>query len=148
MIDTIDVGNPDADKESSEASHEYQLEGSNVTVSRIFRVSDEATLEEDARTFTIAEEFRVRARQGERLILAKRYDAAIGQSLRVFIDGQEIGVWDLPKKDFFFGEEFFEIPAEFVAANQVKVRLVFVPDQPGAVADSFFYWVLAYKSGT
>jgi hypothetical protein len=61
---------------------------------------------------------------------------------------EEIGVWDLPKKDFFFGEEFFEIPAEFITSNMADIRIEFIPDQPGAVADSFFYWVLADKSGS
>ncbi len=142
VIDMLDVGNADAPLAETEALHEYKLDGISVAVSQLFNIDGETTLEEDARTYTTFEEFRASSSPGERLIIAKRYDAAIGQSLRVFADDEEVGVWDLPKKDFFFGEEIFVIPGEFITGNRTKLRFEFVPSPGSDQANSFFYWIL------
>ena len=73
---------------------------------------------------------------------SQRYDAAIGQSLRVFADDQEVGIWDLPKKDFFFGEDIFVIPGEFITGDTTELRFEFIPGRASDQANSFFYWIL------
>ncbi len=142
VIDMLDVGNADAPAAETEAVHEYALDGISITISQLFKIDDQTTLEEDARTYTTFEIFKASSNPGERLIIAKRYDAAIGQSLRVFADDQEVGIWDLPKKDFFFGEEIFVIPGEFITGNRTELKFEFIPRPGSDQANSFFYWIL------
>ena len=90
----------------------------------------------------MAEEFKVASIEGQRLLIAKRYDAAVGQDLQVIVDGQDAGVWELPKRDFFFGEELFVIPPELVTANRIQLRFEFIPTEVSAAGNSFFFWIL------
>ncbi|MCH8103247.1 MAG: hypothetical protein IIB28_08865 [Chloroflexi bacterium] len=142
VIDMLDVGNANAPPAETEAVHEYVLGGVSIAISQLFNIDDVTTLEEDARTYTTFEEFKVSSSPGERLIIAKRYDAAIGQSLRVFADDQEVEIWELPRKDFFFGEEIFVIPGELITSNRTELRFEFVPGPGSTQANSFFYWIL------
>jgi hypothetical protein len=95
-----------------------------------------------ARTFTGSEEFLVRAVPGRRLVIASRYDAAVAGALRVFVDGREIGVWELPERQFFFGEGTFTVPPESITASTARIRLVHVPRPGGLPANSYYYWFL------
>jgi len=148
VIDTLDVGNPNAPPEASEAVHEYEDEGLSAPVNRQFRVDDNIVLNENARTFTVAEEFKVASRDGERLLIAKRYDAAVGQRLRVVVDGEtaisgeDAGIWDLPKRDFFFGEELFVIPGDLITSSRTELRFEFIPTDRSDAGNSFFFWIL------
>jgi hypothetical protein len=142
VIDTLDVGNANALPEATEAVHEYVLQGLSSPVNRQFRVDDNTVLNENAKTFTIAEEFKVGAKEGQRLLIAKRYDAAVGQDLQVFVDGEDAGIWKLPKRDFFFGEELYVIPPELITANRVEIRFEFTPADKSPAGNSFFFWIL------
>jgi len=142
VIDEIDPGNAEAPAHASEEAHAYELVGGGVTVERQFRTVEETTLRDEARTFTVAEAFTVKSIVGERLIIAKRYDAAMVGRLRVFADDQEVGEWELEPRDYFFGEDTFVVPASFItrATTDLRVEVIPLPGRP--TADSFYYWLL------
>jgi hypothetical protein len=146
LTDRVDVGNLSAAEAVSEAAHDYGLEGEASSVERMARVADGVTVQDEARVFSEAEEFTVASLPGEPLTVVKRYDAAVGGRLRVFADGVEVGVWELPRGEFFFGEAAFTILGEAVTQNRTRLRFEVIPTQPALAGNSYFYWILAPES--
>jgi len=142
IIDEIDPGNTQAPAHASEESHTYELEGGGGTVERRFRTLAAETIVDEGRTFTGIEEFIVTTVPGERLVVVRRYDAAVPASLLVFADDQEVERWDLEPREFFFGEDSFVIPASFITEDHTHVRMVVVPMPGRETASSFYYWFL------
>ena len=142
VIDLIDPGNPDAVAAQSEASHGYRLVGAGSTVNREFRTVQADIIKDEATTFTVSERFVVSSIPAERLVIVKRYDAALRGQLRVFADGNEVGIWDLPRRDYFFGEDVFTIPGSFITANSTELLFEVIRGEGIADGNSYFYWFL------
>jgi hypothetical protein len=142
VVDQLDPGNPDAPAAQSEASHGYRLVGAGSTVNREFRTVQADIIKDEATTFTVSERFIVKSAPGERLVIVKRYDAALRGQLRVFADGVEVGIWDMPRRDFFFGEDVFTIPGSFITANSTELLFEVIRGEGIADGNSYFYWIL------
>lgn len=143
VIDLIDVGNGFAIEGTSEFEHSYGLEGERASASYVMATASGNTLEDDFRSFSIAEEFTVASKPGEPLTIVKRYDATVSSALRVFADGKVAGTWQLPAGRTFFGEESFTVPAELITENRTRLRFEVIPDSSSIAGNSFFYWILA-----
>jgi hypothetical protein len=143
VMDTVDVANLSAPAAISEATHDYGLEGAASSVKRTARTAEGVSVEDDARVFSAAEELTVTSIPGQPLTVVKRYDAAVGGRLRVFADGVEVGVWELPRGEFFFGEAAFTILGETVTQNRTRLRFEVIPTQAALAGNSYFYWILA-----
>jgi hypothetical protein len=141
VIDVVDPGNGDSNARYSEAAHAYKLEGASAVVERSFRSVLSGIVNDKATTFSISEEFTVNSAADEILIIAKRYDAAIGGAVRVFVNDVEVGVWDLADKDFFFGVDSFDIPAQFITSNKTILRFDLIPEPGITTGNSFMWWI-------
>ena len=148
LIDMVDVGNLSAAFAISEAKHDYGLDGQSSSVDRNVRAAEGVRVDDDARVFNGAEELTVASLPGQPLTIVKRYDAAIGGMVRVFADGEEIGVWELPRQEYFFGESSFEIPAEFITENRTRLRFEAIPTRLAVAGNTFFYWILTPEGAT
>ena len=141
VIDIIDVGNGAAISAYSEAAHAYKLEGAGAVVERSFKTIQSGIIRDEATTFSIAEQFTVKSIPGELLIVAKRYDAALRGTLKVFANGAEVGDWTLSDKDFFFGVDSFDIPATFIVGDSTILRFEVVPLPGQTTGNSFMWWI-------
>lgn len=148
LLDIIDVGNITAEPGTSEVEHDYAAESLLSNVKRYLRASDTVSVEDDARVFSVAEEITVASVPGKPLTVVKRYDAATGGMVRVFADGHEIGEWELPRREFFFGESSFTIPADFVSQDRTRLRFEVIPTRLAVAGVSYFYWILTPEEPT
>ncbi len=142
IIDTLDTGNGFAAAEASETTHGYGLEGDRASSSITARVGEDAVINDDFRSFGVAEEFGVASVPGQPLTIVKRYDATVPGSLRVFIDGKDAGTWELPQERTFFGEAAFTVPAGLVMEGRSRLRFEVIPGPSATAGTSFFYWIL------
>lgn len=142
VIDIVDPGNGSAIPAYSEAAHAYKLEGGGSVVERSFRTIQSRIINDQATTFSGSEQFTVNSVPGELLVIAKRYDAALRGTLKVFADGAEVGEWKLSDKDFFFGVDSFDIPGTFITSNRTVLRFDVVPLPGQTTGNSFMWWIL------
>ncbi|MBN4074222.1 hypothetical protein JYT27_00175 [bacterium AH-315-D21] len=142
VIDIVDAGNGAAIAAYSESAHAYKLEGAGAVVERSFRTVQSGIIKDEATTFSISEQFTVKSLPGELLIVAKRYDAALLGTLRVFANGAEVGEWSLSDKDFFFGVDTFDIPASFITGDSTVLRFDVVPLPGRLTSNSFMWWIM------
>jgi hypothetical protein len=68
--------------------------------------------------------------------------------VRVFADGVEVGVWELPRKEFFFGEEAFVVPSELITMSRTRLRFEAIPTRLAVAGNTFFYWILTPAEST
>lgn len=146
VIDIVDAGNGGAIPAYSEAAHAYKLVGAGAVVERSFKTVFSGTIKDEATTFSGSEEFTVKSVPGELLVVAKRYDAALRGTLKVFANGVEIGDWVLADKDFFFGVDSFDIPASAVTGDKTILRFDVVPTPGHTTGNSFMWWILIETS--
>jgi hypothetical protein len=148
VIDRIDVGNANAEASQSEAAHKYRLEGQGGNVSRTFKIDAAGTtVKDDARTFSVAEEFWVKSVPDARLVIAKRYDAQLVVTYRVFVNQVLVGTWTpADNPSFFFGEDTFVIAPEFIESNQTRLRFEVVEGPAGRAGNTFYYWIMTDES--
>ncbi len=143
VLDEIDVGNVAAEAARSEPAHEYSVSGEGTLAVRTFRTNEGLVINDDARSYTGSEKFSVKSMPGERLVVLKRYDAAVAFALQVLANGQEVGLWQFDVGEFFFEEATFTIPAEFITGSTTELEFqVAQADGRAAVANSFYYWIL------
>jgi len=145
VIDIVDAGNGNAVAKYSESAHAYKLEGDGGVVERVFRTVFTGNIQDEATTFSGFEQFTVNSVPGELLVVAKRYDAALRGTLKVFANEQEVGTWELADQDFFFGVDSFDIPASFITGDKTVLRFEVVP-LPGRVTGNSFMWWIAVES--
>ncbi|MEE8046162.1 MAG: hypothetical protein V3T49_04915 [Dehalococcoidia bacterium] len=146
VIDVLDVGNGAALAEYSEAAHAYKLEGGGSVVERQFKTVFSGNIKDEATTFSGSEQFTAKSVAGELLIVAKRYDAALRGTLKVFADGAEVGIWTLAEQDFFFGVDSFDIPASFITRDKTILRFEVVPTPGHDTGNSFMWWIMVEGS--
>ena len=115
-------------------------------VERSFRTVQSGIINDQATTFSGSEQFTVTSVPGELLIVAKRYDAALRGTLKVFADGAEVGDWKLSDKDFFFGVDSFDIPGTFVTSEKTILRFEVVPLPGQTTGNSFMWWIFVENS--
>ncbi len=146
VIDIVDPGNGAAIPTYSEAAHAYKLQGGGSVVERSFRTVQSGIIKDQATTYSGSEEFTVKSVPGELLVVAKRYDAALRGTLKVFADGAEVGDWKLSDKDFFFGVDSFDIPASFITSDRTTLRFEVVPLPGQTTGNSFMWWIFVENS--
>ncbi len=146
VIDIIDTGNGAAIPAYSESAHAYKLEGAGAVVERSFRTVLSGIINDQATTFSFSEQLTVKSVPGELLVVAKRYDAALRGTLRVFADGAEVGIWELSDKDFFFGVDSFNIPASFITSDRTTLRFEVVPLPGQTTGNTFMWWIFVENS--
>ncbi|MDA1279382.1 MAG: hypothetical protein O3B95_04995 [Chloroflexi bacterium] len=146
VIDIIDTGNGAAASEFSEPAHAYRLVGAGAVVERSFKTLASEIIRDEATTYTESETFTVNSSPGELLIVSKRYDAAIGGTLKVFADDVEVGDWVLSSKEFFFGVDSFDIPGSFIRGDTTILRFEVVPTGSNSSGNSFMWWIMVEGS--
>lgn len=138
LLDSLDVGN-----QAQEESHFYALTRPGSVVDRAFNIANtgggDIIIKDDARTATGSEEFLVKSEINQPLIIAKRYDAAVGGSIAVYVDDRFVGDWQLPSRGFVFGEDTFRVDPEFISNTTTRLRFEYIPS-PGTTLNSFYYW--------
>ncbi len=143
LIDFLDVGD-----QAQEEAHFYALDQPSTLVERVFHIAREEgqsiDIKDDARTSTGSEEFVVKSQPGRPLILAKRYDAAIGGSVVVYVEDKFVGDWDLAPREFVFGEDTIHIGREVITGTTTKLRFEYLI-RPGTNLNSFYYCVYASR---
>ena len=78
--------------------------------------------------------------------IVKCYDAAIQVAVGVSINGQQVGIWRFPPRDYFFGEDQFVIPASFVTGGTAVLKFEHIPDPDGLTSlNSFYYWIFVLE---
>jgi hypothetical protein len=139
LLDSLDVGVP-----GQEESRFYSLAQPGGLVERIFHVTQDAgsrvAIRDQGRTTTGSEEFVIRSEPGRPLIIAKRYDAAVGGAMAVYVDGSFVGEWRLAPREFVFGEDTFRVGREFITGPTAHLRFQHLPGSGGNL-NSFYYWV-------
>jgi len=142
VIDIVDPGNGAAVAQYSESAHAYKLEGAGAVVDRVFRTVSTGNIKDQATTFSISEQFTVNSVPDQLLIVAKRYDAALRGTLKVFADGVEVGDWELAEQDFFFGVDSFDIPGSFITGDKTILTFEVVPEPGHDTGNSFMWWIM------
>ena len=143
LIDSLDVGNPE-----DERVHNWQMAPLDNTLERTFRTNADASITDDARVTSGQESFRVRTVPGKELVVVKRYDAGVRGVVQVFLNDQQIGVWRLAPRSYFFGEDQFFIPASFIESDTVELKFVHISDEKGETSlNSFYYWFFTTRDG-
>jgi hypothetical protein len=146
VIDIIDAGNGAAIPAYSEAAHAYKLQGEGSVVERSFRTIQSGIIKDQATTFSVSEQFTVTSVPGELLVVAKRYDAALRGTVKVFANDAEVGEWKLSDKDFFFGVDSFDIPGTFITSEKTVLRFEVVPLPGQTTGNSFMWWIFVENS--
>ncbi|HTV17096.1 MAG TPA: hypothetical protein VMG12_00455 [Polyangiaceae bacterium] len=141
LADRLDVGDA-----ADEAAHHYAVTEPTFAGYQVFTLSDKrASYQETGRATKAKEAFRLRATPGKDHLLVKVYDNySRDQKVRVVVDGELVGTWELPTRDERYGEASFVIPASFVHGDSIDVEVQFVSasfDQ-----NSFVYWLYARPS--
>ncbi|MCI0439481.1 MAG: hypothetical protein L0177_10150, partial [Chloroflexi bacterium] len=139
LVDSLDVGDA-----TDELEHDWEMEPLDNTLSRAFRTNAATAISDHARVTSGRESFRVRAAPNRELIVVKRYDAGVRGVIEVFVNGEQVGVWRLAPRSYFFGEDQFFIPASYVQGDSVELAFEHVPDARGETSlNSFYYWFFA-----
>lgn len=138
LADRIDVGEP-----SDEAAHDYVIVDPTFSGQQVFTLREKGTSYlEDGRATRENEQFRLRANPGQEHLLIKAYDNfSKDQRLRVTVDGEVVGVWELPRGDERYGEAAFVIPAAFVHRDNVTIQVKLL--SASVDQNSFVYWLYA-----
>lgn len=145
LIDSLDVG--DVDEESE---HLWRAEPLTDTRHQTFRASADAVVRDEARVTPGYESFRVLSEPGKDLTIVKRYDAVIRGATRVSANGQNVGVWRLPPRPYFFGEDQFVIPGRFIGGGTTLLRFENLTSEGETGMSnlaSYYYWVYVPESG-
>lgn len=140
LIDSLDVGDP-----RDEVSHDYSITGEKPPFARTFKTAADVTLLDDGRAHTGEESFTVASIPRRDLIVAKRYDAVIRGTVRVYVDGVFVGEWEFPERRFQFGEDLYIVPADFIIDEQTRITFEFVPGNSIDI-NSFHYWIFVPRS--
>lgn len=135
LLDSFDVGN-----QISEEAHIYSLTRPGATVERAFYTEERVVIRDEARTSTGVEKFTVRSEVGRPLIIVKRYDAAVGGSMNVYVNDAFVGEWHLAERRFFFGEDTFRVAPRLITDTTTELRFEHI-QKPGTTLHSFYYWV-------
>ncbi|NLF11924.1 MAG: hypothetical protein GX597_09050, partial [Anaerolineaceae bacterium] len=89
--------------------------------------------------------FRARVEPGQPLLLVARLHATQAAALRVWADGQEVGLWRYPAIPGEWLETAFRIPAEAVARESVEIRLVVEPTEGEITAPCGVYYLWVWQ---
>jgi len=140
LMDSLDVGDS-----ADEVSHDYSINGEKPPFARMLKTTADVTLLDDGWAYTGEESFTVASIPRRDLIVAKRYDAAVRGTVRVYVDGVFIGEWEFPERQFQFGEDLLVVPAGFITEEQTRITFEFVPGSSIDI-NSFYYWIFVPRS--
>ena len=142
MLDAVDIGNP-----ASEADHAYQHSPEAITRTMVYKVSAGTPITDDGWVQPVgaADMFSVTSVPEQEMLVALRYDADLGGTIRVFADDTYVGEWPLPPSDYIFGEDMFTIPGSFVESDSTILRFEFAAAPRGTVVTAY-YWIYQAQS--
>ena len=134
--------------QTQEEAHFYSLTQPSALVERIFHMDREngtsVDVKDEARTSTGSEEFIVKSQPGRPLIIIKRYDAAVGGAMNVYVNNIFVGEWELAPRDFVFGEDTFHIGPEQITDTTTRLRFEYLK-RPATSLNSFYYWIYTIR---
>ncbi|MBA4395228.1 MAG: hypothetical protein C0407_16885, partial [Desulfobacca sp.] len=144
LLDTLDVGNP-----QDENNHQYQIKKEartpiphfgTVPEMEIKCAGDQAFLWDKGRAHHGAESFSAQSQVGAPLFIVKRFHGDIkNQSVKVFVNGKEAGLWEIPgTAKNSFRSSLFIIPSSFIQSD--PIQLTFQTLAPDRLVTSYYYW--------
>ncbi|HET9233279.1 MAG TPA: hypothetical protein VFP10_03995, partial [Candidatus Eisenbacteria bacterium] len=138
VVDAVDVADL-----ASQREHDYISMDTWRDTLREFPVDGEPErlLIEGGRQSTRGERFRMRCRPGEPGALVLRTESFRPFVLEVRVNGEKIGLWDIPRRPLVWTEPLFEIPGTALNTDQVTIELSSVVWEEGPYP-SFHYWLL------
>ena len=158
MTDELNVGN-----EISERAHSYCISKQTrwETLTSAYdgyeQKVDYDTLTDDGRAHCGASQFTMKLDpENSGVRLRKRLNRAGNgvQTVKVFIDDKEIGIWHFVQSSFApvnqsWVESDYEIPASFTQGKtKVTVRLEYVDsDGNNGEVNEYYYWMFCYPKG-
>ena len=158
ITDELDVAD-----EASEKKHDYRISGQTCyeRVSSAYdgyeQKVDYDTLTDAGRSYNGYSQFKVNINpENTGVRLRKRINRTGNgvQTVKVFVDGAEVGLWHFVQSSFApvsqsWVETDFEIPAILTAGkSRINVRLEYVPsDGNNGEVNEFYYWAFCYPKG-
>lgn len=143
LIDSLDVGDIEG-----ESAHLWESNPLADTQRRTYRVGLDAVVADDARVTSGYESLVVRSVPGKDLTIVKRYDAAVRGVVRVIANGQVVGLWRFPPRQYFFGEDQFVVPSRFIGGGTTLLRFENIPKEGiGGSTNLASYYFWFYVSG-
>lgn len=140
LIDSLDVGNA-----ADEVGHDYEVSKAKNLAQREFKTAAEAVISDEGQVYTGRESFTVMSRPGVDLVIAKRYDAVVRGTVRVYANGALVGEWSFAERLHQFGEDTFVVPGHFISREQTRLTFEFVPGNSIDI-NSFYYWIFVSRS--
>jgi hypothetical protein len=133
-IDVADLG--------SQAAHGYAAFDSWRNVLREFVVAGlpDRLLIDGGLQPTRGERFTLHAHPGIPAVLVLRTEAYRALTLRVRIDGRDLGTWSIPQAPVVWSEPLFEIPADAITSREMRVEIDLLNGVDGYPA--YHYWLL------
>ena len=137
VVDALDVGDL-----TSQAAHEYEGFDRWKDSLREFAMAGapERVVIDGGRQSSHGERFRMRSRPGEPAALIMRTEAFREFSLRVLVDGKEVGQWEIPRAPVTWTEPVFQIPGDALTGDSVLIELFQIETKTRY--PSFHYWLL------
>lgn len=137
VIDVLDVADL-----ASQRAHRYVAFDKWRDTLREFPVADipRFLIIDGGRQPSRGERFTLHARPGEPGALIMRTEAFRDFQLEVRVDGQDLGVWKIPRASLTWTEPLFEIPPGVIRGDRARIELTLTgSDQP---YPSYHYWLL------
>jgi hypothetical protein len=137
VMDALDVGDI-----ADEKAHRYRAFDTWRSILREFAVEGypDTVLIDGGKEATLGERFTMFCFPGEPAALVMRTEAYAGFTLRVAVNGRDLGTWDVPRRALAWTEPLFEIPGDALTTAAAEVTLTQVaPKRP---YPSYQYWLL------
>jgi hypothetical protein len=145
LVDTLDVA--DLDDEAAHSGEWWQdarRTGFPTEVQQLaYRVLPEREVLDGGRLLTGGIAFDVATQPGDPLWIVARLHAREGGTVRVEVDGHNVGRWSYPPVPGEWLETLFCVPAEMVADNRTRVALIVDADSPDFLHYApYYFWFL------
>jgi hypothetical protein len=143
LVDSLDVADL-----LDEEQHDYRwwnvakLPGFATEAKQLaYRVPADEIVMDGGRLLTGGDEMTVRVEPHRDLWLAARLHPQNGARMRVFVDDASVGEWVIPQLAGHWLETVFQVPAEFVSGERIRIRLAASGDDPGFRHYApYYYW--------
>jgi hypothetical protein len=137
IADALDVGDVEDQRD-----HGYAAFDTWRDILREYAVAGhpETVVIDGGRLPTRGERFRMFCLPGEPAALVMRTESFVGFSLRVRVNGRDLGTWTVPKQELLWTEPLFEIPGDALTSDSAEITLTLV-DATGPYP-SYQYWLL------
>jgi hypothetical protein len=137
VMDALDVGDL-----ADQTAHGYAAFDTWRDILREFAVDGNpgTVLIDGGRLPTQGERFLMACFPGEPAALVMRTEAYAGFTLRVSVNGRDLGTWEVPRRELVWTEPLFEIPGDVLTGDAAAVTLTQVDAK--RPYPSYQYWLL------